>query len=414
MPTLYDYGLPDPKQRPGVLDTQTSPGAIIFNAYRGAGGGARGLGAATREALGGALATSIEAGRNLVLPVAGATKAFGEGLFGIESGLPAAQAKPTAAKPHSTSRDALTATRGEPALPRVQETFNLSDSIRHPSIPSSLESTVNGVLPPQSLAAPVVYERSNIYGNKGITRFDDASGIPTFTNTGRAGYDDLVRSKGTVSRIPAFTPERAAQASQANAGLYKARLAASMGLTEEQYDGVMAARRQDREITALGRRGFSTKDVAGLMEENAKGALPDAREGLYTAQANKYATQAEGAALDNQIKQQLQILQQQLLTEPDPVKRQAIADLILTIQGRVQNQQPPYQAFTVPGGEDDFGNTLPPKVGILNRYGGDIRQAELTTAQAPGPTQAPAAAIEYLKKNPQLKEQFKAKYGYLP
>jgi hypothetical protein len=103
------------------------------------------------------------------------------------------------------------------------------------------------------------------------------------------------------------------------------------------------------------------------------------------------------------------------LLQPDltPEVRKQITDMILAIQGKVQNQQPLYQAFTLLGGEDDLGNVLPPKAGILNRYTGDTGQAELPTAQA-GPTQVPAAAIEYLQKNPQFKEQFKAKYSYLP
>jgi hypothetical protein len=32
----------------------------------------------------------------------------------------------------------------------------------------------------------------------------------------------------------------------------------------------------------------------------------------------------------------------------------------------------------------------------------------------PQQPQAPAAAVEHLRKNPQLKEQFKSKYGYVP
>lgn len=50
---------------------------------------------------------------------------------------------------------------------------------------------------------------------------------------------------------------------------------------------------------------------------------------------------------------------------------------------------------------------------------GDLKQViqdGLTRAQRKAGTQpqAPAAAIEHLRKNPQLREQFKAKYGYLP
>lgn len=45
----------------------------------------------------------------------------------------------------------------------------------------------------------------------------------------------------------------------------------------------------------------------------------------------------------------------------------------------------------------------------------EIRKSiELRLEAGPQQPQAPAAAIEHLRKNPQLKEQFKAKYGYVP
>lgn len=43
-----------------------------------------------------------------------------------------------------------------------------------------------------------------------------------------------------------------------------------------------------------------------------------------------------------------------------------------------------------------------------------IVRAKLGVTDGKGKAEAPAAAIEHLRKNPQLKEQFKAKYGYLP
>jgi hypothetical protein len=235
---------------------------------------------------------------------------------------------------------------------------------------------------------PSHYEQPNIYGIPGITRFDDKSGVPTFTNTGRAGYDQL---QGVGGGVQSPLPQQGASLpgaayggtlqgieSQrtANAGLYKARLAASMGLTEDQYDRVMAARLQEREISALGRQGFGTKEVAGLMAASANGkgtlyaartqeALAKARKaeaeaaggdpkaGYYGARGEKERALAQGAQLDNQAKQQLQQLQQLYLKETDPAKQKQLADMIYTIQTKIQNQQPEYRTIALAGGEDE-------------------------------------------------------------
>ena len=42
------------------------------------------------------------------------------------------------------------------------------------------------------------------------------------------------------------------------------------------------------------------------------------------------------------------------------------------------------------------------------------RESQQTTEQAPTQTQAPQAALQMLQQKPEMAEQFKAKYGYLP
>lgn len=295
-----------------------------------------------------------------------------------------------------------------------------------PNPPTGLESTVNGILPStQSLMSPMVYQRPNIYGNQGITRFDDSSGVPTFTNTGRAGYDQLQGGGGATNALPqqgagqqtaleamAIQPGSVGGTLQGiesqrtgNAGLYKARLAASMGLTEDQYDRVMAARQQDRDITALGRQGFSTREVAGLMGASAKNygqgtlnaartqeALAKARKaeaeaaggdpkaGYYNARGTKEGALAQGAQLDNQTKMHLAQLQQQLLTETDPQRRKQLTDMILAIHGKVNQQPPEFRTIGLAGGTDELGNRLP---GQPYTYSGFTGQP--VTSALPGP-----------------------------
>ena len=53
----------------------------------------------------------------------------------------------------------------------------------------------------------------------------------------------------------------------------------------------------------------------------------------------------------------------------------------------------------------------PDQVFVIDERTGNARS--LTGGQA-GQVQAPAAAIDYLKKNPNQAAAFKAKYGYLP
>lgn len=330
--------------------------------------------------------------------------------------------------------------------------------LAEPYPPTGLESTLNGILPsPQAMMSPMVYERPNIYGNPGITRFDDASGVPTFTNTGRAGYDQLQRGGGATFLPPGGVAELFGETGSREA-LGRARQAAA---ARGDHEAVARSYRTPEENMAYDHQKRLASMEKGILNAFETRGLPaqylpqlltamqvtDAKSGLYAAQAGMYGARtqealakaqkaqaeaqgidpkagyyrdrgskeralAESAMLDNQAKQQLQLIEQQL-QRPDltPEVRQQLMEMALAIHhGKVPNQEQ-FRTIALSGGKDEFGNPLPAQPYTYSQTTGEPTQGALPGAQ---PTQAPAAAIEHLKKNPQLKEQFKAKYGYLP
>ena len=70
-----------------------------------------------------------------------------------------------------------------------------------------------------------------------------------------------------------------------------------------------------------------------------------------------------------------------------------------------------YSAHVVGGGVNELGQPQPQYLGVT---GADGSVQFHRPGQQGQQAQAPASAIEYLKKNPNQAEAFKAKYGYLP
>lgn len=320
-----------------------------------------------------------------------------------------------------------------------------SDFIRNPSVSTGLEKSVTGILPPNSSLlnptaslSPMVYERSNIYGNQGITRFDDASGVPTFTNMGRAGYDEL---QGRGRALPGQASQVAGLNAPGGSGLSDTGVADLMVGTRNRdalnrarnaaaargdHDAVARSYRtpeeqmaydQQKALTGITKSVFNTVQTRGLPAKSLaplltalNGTLPDGKSSVYAAQTQKelalaqkaqaeaagtdpraslYAAQAEGAHLDNRAKQHLQSLHQQLL-QPDltPEVRKQITDMILAISGKVQNPQQRYRAISVPGGKDEYGADLPHQALMYDTIEGQYTQGALPGAPAqPGLTQ---------------------------
>lgn len=118
-------------------------------------------------------------------------------------------------------------------------------------------------------ALPGVRENQNVYDIAGINRYDDASGVPTFTNKGRAGYDEM---QGMVApALPGATP-----ASPTTTGLpqisqqsLERTLATSPLFANRSADGVS---RIDPDSAALARKGFAADQATAEAEANAANA----------------------------------------------------------------------------------------------------------------------------------------------
>lgn len=79
---------------------------------------------------------------------------------------------------------------------------------------------------------------------------------------------------------------------------------------------------------------------------------------------------------------------------------------------RALNGKDKVTAHVVGGGQNELGQTLPQTLAVT---GADGRVTFHSPNQQPaGKGQAPAAAIEHLRKHPELAESFKSYYGYLP
>ena len=95
------------------------------------------------------------------------------------------------------------------------------------------------------------------------------------------------------------------------------------------------------------------------------------------------------------------------------IQKKALAgdqQALASYQALTGKNSPSYKAIHAAGGQTMDGKN-PDQVFVIDERTGNARS--LTGGQA-GQVQAPAAAIDYLKKNPNQAAAFKAKYGYLP
>jgi hypothetical protein len=133
---------------------------------------------------------------------------------------------------------------------------------------------------------PGVGETENVYNLPGINRYNDASGVPTFTNKGRAGYDELQAQGGasatgvpqisqaslddTLATSPVFT----SMVPSAGGGRVDAVSAgiAKQGVAEDQAVAEATEARQTAERRILKRLpGLPAAQVPGALASLAAG-----------------------------------------------------------------------------------------------------------------------------------------------
>lgn len=165
--------------------------------------------------------------------------------------------------------------------------------------------------------------------------------------------------------------------------------------------------------------GQTQRDTEAIRQQGIAGGLQIQARG-QDMQAQTEANRLAGNPVDLQLKSaQVHGIAAQTETTKalGELQRKAIAGdatAIATLQAINGKRQAASDRFlTVQGGEEVGPDNIK-----IKRPGGvfDAQTQRFVPmdGQQSGPTQAPAAAIDYLKKNPSQAEAFKAKYGYLP
>lgn len=111
----------------------------------------------------------------------------------------------------------------------------------------------------------------------------------------------------------------------------------------------------------------------------------------------------------------MQALSDQYLAEQDPAKQKALGNQLLTMQGKASKDwQITTREEPVDPTNPMLGTTKRPYAVNLNDPNQVIELGGQGAGQQMQRSEAPAKAIEDLKANPKLKDQFFNKYGYLP
>jgi hypothetical protein len=175
-------------------------------------------------------------------------------------------------------------------------------------------------------------------------------------------------------------------------------------------DSIGTVQSKRANVQRIQRELTDASDQSQAASERGFGLLPkvQSQQEREISDLNKEALQLGVRSKRAELQQQEQVdkLRQEYANETDPEKRRALASKINTLTGKDQQK---FQVVTEKGSSADG---LPTQESYLVDEAGNVRPVAGGAAVAT--VQAPAAAIEHLRKNPALADQFKAKYGYLP
>jgi len=183
------------------------------------------------------------------------------------------------------------------------------------------------------------------------------------TSIAIAAKVDAERARQRAENTLSSTTDNAATRAQ------KAAATQTLGALDQQASqtaGNEAAARRSTQADATTRRD---QDLRAQGQAVQAGAL---RANQKMAQ-DKFAQDSKGAAIDQQGKVQIQALQNALLAEQDPAKRQLIEDNLRAVQGKYEKAVPQkYTVYNLPDTVDANGNVVRGGQGALDADGRPI------------------------------------------
>lgn len=219
--------------------------------------------------------------------------------------------------------------------------------------------------------------------------------LPDTQGKADAEWNARIDSRGIVSDLQSAMRGAGTRTERAAIGQ-----ALSQALAGQNQLATETLRGQNQQVSEHGRNAVTMRgqDIAATNDAN-KLALDQRR---LSIDAPYRQAQTAGQELTNLSAAAMAELQQRVRAG-DPT---AIETL------RALNGKDRVTAHVVGGGQNELGQTLPQTLAVT---GADGRVTFHSPNQQPtGKGQAPAAAIEHLRKHPELAESFKSYYGYLP